>query len=448
MRITMIGTGYVGLVSGVCFSEFGHIVTCVDKDQSKIDMLNQGGVPIYEPGLERMVQNNMDHGRLRFSTDLASSLRGVNAVFIAVGTPNHIDGGAIDLSYVYTAAEEIAKHLDGYTVVVVKSTVPVGTSEKVAAIIRKINPRVDFDVVSNPEFLREGSAIVDFTRPDRLIIGAKGSRATEVMRTIYAPLLLNETPVLYTTPQTAELIKYAANAFLAAKITFINEMADLCEATGANVGEVAKAMGMDTRISPKFLNAGPGYGGSCFPKDTRALKDLATQLGVELPIVSAAIVANDRRKVRMADKIVKACGGSVEGKTIAMLGLAFKANTDDMREAPSLVIIPELQKAGAQLRVFDPKAMTTAEKVLQDIYWAQDSYDAVTGADCMVIMTEWNEFQVLDFTQIRELMKTHLVVDLRNIYKPEELREAGFDYYSIGREPVVVSSPALMKVAG
>lgn len=443
----MIGTGYVGLVSGVCFAEFGHTVTCVDKDQTKIDSLKQGVVTIYEPGLDRMVMNNMDHGRLQFTCDLASSLKGVNVVFIAVGTPNRSSDGNIDLSYVFSAVEEVAKHLEGYTVIVLKSTVPVGTSEQVAATIRRVNPRVDFDIVSNPEFLREGSAIIDFMRPDRVVIGTKTAKAAEIMRNIYGPLLLNETPLLQTTPATAELIKYAANAFLATKITFINEMADLCEKTGANVQEVAKGMGMDTRINPKFLNAGPGYGGSCFPKDTRALWDLAREAGVALPIVAATIASNDERKVRMAQKVVDACGGSVAGKTVAVLGLAFKPNTDDMREAPSLDIIPRLQAQGAMVRAFDPKAMDVARTLFSGLHMAHDSYEAVTGADCVVVMTEWNEFQVLDLKRIHELMNTPVILDLRNIYKRDDMRDAGFDYHSIGREPVLGAVRERMRAA-
>ena len=334
MRITMIGTGYVGLVSGACFSEFGHIVTCVDKDQAKIDTLKKGIMPIYEPGLDSLVMNNVEQGRLKFSTDLQSSLQDVDVVYIAVGTPSRRGDGFADLSYVFAAVEEVAKHLEKYTVIALKSTVPIGTAEKVAATIRRVNPRIDFDVVANPEFLREGSALDDFMRPDRVVIGSETTKAADIMRQLYRPLFLNETPLLETTLQTAEMIKYASNAFLAVKISFINEIADLCEKTGANVQEVAKGMGLDRRINPKFLNAGPGYGGSCFPKDTRALLHCAEQVGVNLRIVEATIATNDDRKLRMADKIIEACGGIVQGKTIAVLGLSFKPNTDDMREAP------------------------------------------------------------------------------------------------------------------
>lgn len=442
MRIAMIGSGYVGLVSGACFSEFGHKVVCVDKDQDKIDLLRSSKIPIYEPGLENLVLNNISQGRLKFTTDLKSSLSNVDVVAIAVGTPSRRGDGFADLSYVFSAVEEIARELDQYTVIAIKSTVPVGTAEKVAATIRRVNPRIDFDIVSNPEFLREGSAIEDFMHPDRVVIGCDTRRGADIMRQLYRPLYLNETPIMETTPRTAELIKYAANAFLATKITFINEIADLCEKNSANVQDVAKAIGVDRRIGSKFLNAGPGYGGSCFPKDTRALLQSAEQSGVFLRIVEAVVASNDDRKLRMADKVIEACRGIVQGKTIAVLGLTFKPNTDDMREAPSLDIIPALQAQGAIIQAYDPQGMDEAKKVLENVKWSADSYEAMHSADCVVIITEWNEFRALDLVRMRGLMKEPLVVDLRNIYKPQEMEEAGFNYYSIGRECVMAARKA------
>ena len=433
MRIAMIGTGYVGLVSGACFSEFGTEVVCVDKDREKIDALRRGEIPIYEPGLHRLVEANAGAGRLTFTTELAEAVRGADAVFIAVGTPSRRGDGHADLSYVYGAAREIAAALEGYTVVVTKSTVPVGTGREVAAIIREARPEADFDVVSNPEFLREGSAIEDFMRPDRVVIGTSSERAREPMRQLYRPLSLIERPIIFTELETAELIKYAANAFLATKITFINEMADLCERVGANVQDVARGMGLDGRIGGKFLHAGPGYGGSCFPKDTLALLRTARERGAPTRIVESVVEINESRKKRMAQRVIAHCGGSVEGKTIAVLGLTFKPNTDDMREAPSLEIVPALQAAGAELRAFDPGGLEEARKRLSGVAWCEDAYDALAGADALVLVTEWNEFRALDLKRVAELMRGRVVVDLRNIYEPQRMRDAGFDYSSIGR---------------
>ncbi len=433
MRIAMIGTGYVGLVSGACFSEFGIDVTCVDKDAGKIERLNRGEMILFEPGLDDLVQGNVAAGRLTFTTDLGPAVADADAVFIAVGTPSRRGDGHADLSYVWDAAGEIAAAMNGSTVVVTKSTVPVGTGDKVEAIIREKRPDAEFDVLSNPEFLREGSAIEDFMRPDRIVIGGGSDRAREVMRHIYRPLFLMETPILFTQRQTAELIKYAANAFLATKITFINEIADLCEAVGADVQEVAKGMGLDGRIGAKFLHAGPGYGGSCFPKDTLALVRTAEEAKAPLRIVEAVVDINDKRKKRMAEKVIAACGGSVKGKTIAILGLAFKPNTDDMRDAPSLDIVPALQAAGARLRVFDPEAMDEARALLDGVEWCQDAYDAMTGADALAILTEWNAFRALDVERMKDVMRGNVVVDLRNIYRPDDMAAAGIRYTSIGR---------------
>lgn len=433
MRIAMIGTGYVGLVSGACFADFGHHVTCIDKDKEKVDMLRSGGVPIYEPGLDLLVQRNVREGRLEFATDLTEAVRQADAVFIAVGTPSRRGDGHADLSYVYTAAEEIAKAMDGYTVIVNKSTVPVGTGDEVQAIIEKAKPGADFAVVSNPEFLREGAAIDDFKRPDRVVVGAEGERAQTVMHEIYRPLFLNETPILFTSRRTSELIKYAANAFLALKITFINEMADLCEEVGANVQEVARGVGLDNRIGSKFLNAGPGYGGSCFPKDTLALTRTAREAGSPVRLIETTVEINDARKRAMADKIVKAMGGDVSGKTIAVLGLTFKPNTDDMRDAPSLDIIPALQSAGAKIRAFDPAGRAEAEKLLTDVEFTSGPYLCAEGADALVIITEWNEFRALALDKLKATMSGQVMVDLRNIYTPDDVRKHGFDYVSVGR---------------
>jgi len=436
MRIAMIGTGYVGLVSGACFSEFGVDVVCVDKDAAKIEGLKQNRMPIYEPGLDVLVADNVKAGRLSFTTDLKQAVAGADAVFIAVGTPSRRGDGHADLSYVYEAAKEIAEALTGYAVVVTKSTVPVGTGREVETIIKQTRPDAEFDVVSNPEFLREGSAINDFMRPDRVVIGAESERSRAVMKQLYRVLYLIETPIVFTSLETSELIKYAANTFLAAKITFINEIADLCEATGADVHDVARGIGLDGRIGKKFLHPGPGYGGSCFPKDTLALVRTARDKGSPLRIIETVVAINEERKKKMADKIVAACGGDVLGKTIAVLGLTFKPNTDDMRDSPSLEIVPALQKAGAKIRAFDPEGMTEAKHMLKDVEFCENAYDTLQNADALTIITEWNEFRALDMARVKSLMRSPVVVDLRNIYAPEEMRAAGFSYSSIGR-PVI-----------
>jgi UDPglucose 6-dehydrogenase len=431
MRIAMIGTGYVGLVSGACLSEFGHDVVCIDKDASKVQTLKSGGIPIYEPGLDDVVADNAKAGRLSFTTDLKAAVAGAEAVFIAVGTPSRRGDGHADLSYVFAAAEEIAEALTGYAVVVTKSTVPVGTSRKVEELIRKKRPDAKFDMASNPEFLREGSALEDFRRPDRVVVGCDTERAREVMREVYRPLYLNETPILFTSRESSELIKYAANAFLATKITFINEMADICEKVGGNVQDVARGIGLDGRIGNKFLHAGPGYGGSCFPKDTLALVQTAQQLGAPTRIVEAVLAVNETRKLAMAKKVETAFGG-LAGKTVAVLGLTFKPNTDDMRDAPSLVIVPYLQAAGATIRAYDPEGAKEARKYL-NIELCHDTYEALEGADGVVILTEWNEFRALDFAKVKAALKHPLMVDLRNIYRPSQMQEAGFRYISVGR---------------
>jgi UDPglucose 6-dehydrogenase len=436
MKIAMIGAGYVGLVSGACFSEFGVTVTCVDKDAEKIARLRAGEIPIFEPGLDDLVARNAQAGRLAFASDLPAAVAGADAVFIAVGTPSRRGDGHADLTYVYAAAREIAHALTGYAVVVTKSTVPVGTGREVARIIHETNPQADFDVVSNPEFLREGSAINDFMRPDRIVIGAEGDRAQEVMRQLYRPLYLIETPILFTSLETAELVKYAANAFLATKITFINEIADVCEAVGADVHDVARGIGLDGRIGRKFLHPGPGFGGSCFPKDTQALARTAEQVGAPMRIVETVVAVNDARKRRMAQRIRVACGGAVAGKTVAVLGLTFKPNTDDMREAPSLVILPALQHDGATIRVFDPEGMNEARKLMPDLTYCKDAYEAMAGADALVILTEWNEFRSLNLQRMRECLRQPIVVDLRNVYGPGDMVAAGFIYHGIGRPSV------------
>ncbi len=433
MRIAMIGTGYVGLVSGVCFSEFGIEVVCVDKDAAKIDALRRNVMPIYEPGLDQLVPDNVKAKRLSFTTELASAVRDSDAVFIAVGTPSRRGDGHADLSYVYAAAEEIADALDGYTVIITKSTVPVGTGDEVEAIIRKRRPDAQFDVVSNPEFLREGSAINDFMRPDRVVIGTDSERARAVMRQLYRVLYLIETPIVFTSRRTSELIKYAGNTFLATKITFINEIADLCEKVGADVHDVAKGIGLDGRIGKKFLHPGPGYGGSCFPKDTLALVRTARDVGSPLRIIETVVAVNEERKRSMADRIAVACGGTVAGKIIAILGLTFKPGTDDMRDSPALAIIPALREAGAVVRAFDPEGMEEAKPLLPEILYCSDGYEAMTGADCLVLLTEWNEFRALDLGRMKALLRTPVVVDLRNVWDPAEMREAGFVYSSIGR---------------
>jgi UDPglucose 6-dehydrogenase len=445
MRIAVIGTGYVGLVSGACFSEFGVSVTCVDTDAAKIARLRRGEMPIYEPGLESLVADNTAAGRLSFTTELLPAIEGADAVFIAVGTPSRRGDGHADLSYVFAAAAEIGRALaetraGGYTVVVTKSTVPVGTGREVAAILHRVCPNARFDVASNPEFLREGSAIEDFMRPDRVVIGADSDRAREVMRQVYRPLYLSETPMLFTDIETAELVKYAANAFLATKITFINEIADLCERVGADIQDVARGIGLDGRIGRKFLHAGPGFGGSCFPKDCQALVRTAHEAAADLAIVETVVQVNEARKARMADKIIAACGGTVAGKTIAVLGLTFKPNTDDMRDSPSLAILPRLATAGAAIRAFDPAGIDEARNLMPELVYCDDAYDAATGADALVLLTEWNEFRALDLARIGRLLAEPLVIDLRNIYQPAEMAAAGLSYVSIGRPPQL--SPA------
>ena len=433
MRIAVIGTGYVGLVSGACFSEFGVSVVCVDQDEAKIARLRRGEMPIYEPGLEALAAANTAAGRLVFTTDLTAAVEGAEAVFIAVGTPSRRGDGHADLSYVFAAAEAIGRALSDYAVVVTKSTVPVGTGREVAAVLRRTRPQAGFDVASNPEFLREGSAIEDFMRPDRVVIGADSERARNVMRQLYRPLYLIETPMLFTDIETAELIKYAANAFLATKITFINEIADLCERVGADVQDVARGIGLDGRIGRKFLHAGPGFGGSCFPKDCRALVRTAEEAEAALAIVATVVRVNEARKGRMADKITAACGGTVAGKSLAVLGLTFKPNTDDMRDSPSLEILPRLVAAGASIRAFDPEGIAEAKKLMPDLIYCTDAYATMDGADALVLLTEWNEFRALDLARVRGLLTTPLVIDLRNIYQPDEMAAAGLSYLSVGR---------------
>ncbi|MDP6012507.1 MAG: UDP-glucose/GDP-mannose dehydrogenase family protein [Alphaproteobacteria bacterium] len=437
MRIVIVGSGYVGLVSGACFSEFGVDVTCIDSDSKKIKKLKAGGTPIYEPGLDNLVARNVAAGRLAFSTELAPAVDGADVVFIAVGTPSLRGDGHADLSYIYAAAEEIAAALTERTVVVTKSTVPVHTSLEVERVIAKCRPDLqpgkDFDVASNPEFLREGSAIEDFMHPDRVVVGAESEHARTVLGALYRPLYLRETPIVHTARETAELIKYAANAFLATKITFINEIADLCEKVGADVQQVAKGMGLDNRIGPKFLHPGPGYGGSCFPKDTLALVRTAREYGAPTRIVETVVEVNEGRKQAMANKVVAACGGSVGGATIAVFGLSFKPNTDDMRDSPSLNIVPILQAAGASVRAYDPKAMDVAAPMLPGVEFGDSAYDIVDGANALVIVTEWNQFRSLDLQRLKAAMRTPVVVDLRNIYQPAEMAAAGFTYVSIGR---------------
>ncbi|WP_404421061.1 UDP-glucose dehydrogenase family protein [Thalassospira australica] len=436
MRVAMIGTGYVGLVSGACFSEFGTEVICVDKDAAKIARLEDGIMPIYEPGLDVLVENNVKAGRLKFTTDLKEGVKGAEAIFIAVGTPTRRGDGHADLSYVYAAAEEIADAIEGFTVIVTKSTVPVGTGREVERIIRERRPDAEFAVVSNPEFLREGSAIGDFMRPDRVVIGTSDERARDVMRDLYRPLYLIETPIVFTSRETSEMIKYAANTFLAAKITFINEIADLCEKVGADVHDVARGIGLDGRIGKKFLHPGPGYGGSCFPKDTLALVRTAQEHNSPLRIIETVVDVNARRKKAMADRIIAACRGSVAGKTIGILGLAFKPNTDDMRDAPSLDIVPALIAAGAVVKAYDPEAMTEAKKILEDVTYCDTAFDTLEGADAMVVLTEWNEFRGMDLDRIKSALNQPIVVDLRNVYDPAEMAEHGFSYSCIGRASI------------
>ena len=438
MKIAMIGTGYVGLVSGVCFSDFGHDVVCVDKDPTKITKLERGEVPIFEPGLDALMAKNVEAGRLSFTLDLAQAVDGADAVFIAVGTPTRRGDGHADLTYVMAAAEEIAKVAKDYVVVVTKSTVPVGTNRAVKQTIRKANPDLDFDVASNPEFLREGAAIEDFMKPDRVVVGVQTERAAEVMAEIYRPLFLREFPIITTDLESAEMIKYAANAFLATKITFINEIAALCERVGADVKQVSKGMGLDGRIGNKFLHAGPGYGGSCFPKDTQALARIGQDHAVPMQITETVIKVNEEIKRRMIDKLLDLCDGSFNGKTVAVLGVTFKPNTDDMREAPSLTIVPALVGGGAKVRVVDPQGRHEGEALLPGVHWLEDPYKAAQNADLLVVLTEWNEFRALDLKKMAKKMAVPRMADLRNIYSPKDAKRAGFEAYeSIGRSGFV-----------
>jgi len=436
MRVTMIGTGYVGLVSGACFADFGHDVTCVDKDKGKIAALERGEMPIYEPGLAELVANNVRAGRLKFTTDLPKGVKDADAVFIAVGTPSRRGDGHADLSFVYDATREIAAALDGFTVVITKSTVPVGTGDEVERIIRERHSEAQCVVVSNPEFLREGAAIQDFKHPDRIVVGTDDARAREVVTEIYRPLYLNRSPILFTGRRTAELIKYAANAFLATKITFINEIADLAEKVGADVQEIARGIGLDNRIGSKFLHAGPGYGGSCFPKDTLALIKTGQDYAAPLRIVEAVAAVNESRKRAMARKVSAALGGDMRGQTIAVLGLTFKPNTDDMRDSPSLPLVTALQDMGAKVRAFDPVGMEQAKPMMSNVTFCDDAYSCAEGASALVIVTEWEQFRALDFKRLKTLMKRAVLVDLRNIYRHEEIARHGFAYESIGRARV------------
>jgi UDPglucose 6-dehydrogenase len=433
MRITMVGTGYVGLVSGACFADFGHQVTCVDRDSNKISDLQKFIIPIYEPDLDRLVTSNAQAGRLRFTTDLASAVADADAVFIAVGTPSRRGDGHADLSYVYAAGRQIASALSGFTVIITKSTVPVGTGDEVERIIREENPTADFTVVSNPEFLREGAAIQDFKHPDRIVVGTDDERGRKVLSDIYRPLYLNQAPIMFTGRRTAELIKYAANAFLATKITFINEIADLAEKVGANVQEVARGIGLDNRIGSKFLHAGPGFGGSCFPKDTRALVKTAQDYDAPMRIAETVIAVNENRKRAMSRKVAAQFGGNVRGKTIGILGLTFKPNTDDMRESPSIPLIVALQDMGAHIRAYDPAGMQQASLELPTIEYCKNAYECAANADAVVIVTEWEEFRALDLNRLKREMKHPVIVDLRNVYRQDELNELGFVYESVGR---------------
>jgi len=433
MKIAVVGTGYVGLVSGACFSEFGHTVTCVDKDAAKIDRLHDGIMPIYEPGLDSLVARNCDAGRLFFTTDLSEAMQDADAVFIAVGTPSRRGDGHADLQYVFAAVEELAAYINSYTVIVTKSTVPVGTGAEIEKRLKNKLADELYSVASNPEFLREGAAIEDFMRPDRVVVGVDCDKAKAVMQELYRPLFLNETPIVFTNRETAEVIKYAANAFLATKISFINEVADLCEKVGADVQMVSKGIGLDNRIGGKFLHAGPGFGGSCFPKDTRALVHSADTYGVPMQIVRSVVEVNEARKLAMAEKVITACGGDISGKRIAILGLTFKPNTDDMRESPSLDIIPALQRAGANIHAHDPKGIDEAKEMLENVTFHDTPYSAMENADALVIVTEWNQFRALDFDLVLKLMAKPVLVDLRNIYAAVNMAELGFDYSGIGR---------------
>ena len=433
MRITMIGSGYVGLVSGACFADFGHSVTCVDKDDRKIAALLEGRIPIFEPGLDDLVAKNAAAGRLRFTTDIKEGVKDAEAVFIAVGTPSRRGDGHADLSYVHAAAKEIAEALTGYTVIVTKSTVPVGTGDEVERIVRETRPDAEFAVVSNPEFLREGAAITDFKRPDRIVIGSEDPRATEVMKQVYRPLYLNAAPILVMARRGAELTKYAGNAFLATKITFINEIADLCEKVGADVQDVARGIGLDGRIGSKFLHAGPGYGGSCFPKDTLALLKTSQDFDAPQRIVESVVAVNDNRKRAMGRKVIAAMGGEVRGKTLAVLGLTFKPNTDDMRDSPAIAVIQALQDAGARIQAYDPEGMEQAKPLLDDVTYCTGPYEAMEGADAAVIVTEWDVFRALDLQRVKSLLKQPVLVDLRNIYARDEVERAGLHYTAVGR---------------
>jgi len=433
MKIAMIGAGYVGLVTGACLADFGHDVVCIDNNPDRVAALTRGEIPIFEPGLEALVKTNEEAGRLRFTGTIADGMAGTDAVFIAVGTPSRRGDGHADLSYVYAAARDIAPLLSGYTVIVTKSTVPVGTGDEVERIIREVNPAAQFAVVSNPEFLREGAAIEDFTHPDRIVIGTDDPQARAVMSEIYRPLSLNQAPLMFTSRRSSELIKYAANAFLAMKITFINEMADLAEVAGANVQDVARGIGADNRIGSKFLNAGPGYGGSCFPKDTQALMRTAQEFGRPLRLIEATTAVNNARHAVMVEKIVTACGGSVDGKRIGVLGLTFKPNTDDMRDAPSLGIIADLKARGAHIVAYDPEGMEAAEPLLPGVTFATGPYQVANGADAIVLVTEWTAFRSLDLPRLKSAMRTPLFVDLRNVYRRQEMERAGFAYRSVGR---------------
>ena len=433
MRIAIVGAGYVGLVTGVCLADFGHDVVCIDKDQRKIDALERGEIPIYEPGLAELVKSNVAAGRLSFSTELKTAVPSAEVVFIAVGTPSRRGDGHADLSFVYAVAREVASSVDGFTVVVTKSTVPVGTGDEVAHIIATANPGADVAVVSNPEFLREGAAIDDFKRPDRIVIGLEDERARAVMTEVYRPLYLNQAPLMFTGRRTAELIKYAANAFLAMKITFINEIADLCEAAGADVQQVARGIGLDNRIGSKFLHAGPGYGGSCFPKDTLALVKIGHDHESPMRLVETTVAINDQRKRAMSRKVIAACGGDVRGKVIGVLGLTFKPNTDDMREAPSIDIIQGLLDRGARVVAYDPQGMQAARELIDKVEFGASAYDVAVDADALVLITEWNEFRSLDLERLRSAMKAPVLVDLRNVYRHDEVIKHGFAYTSIGR---------------
>jgi UDPglucose 6-dehydrogenase len=433
MRVVMIGAGYVGLVSGACFADFGHHVICVDKDERKIQALRQGIIPIHEPGLTELVAANQAAGRLSFTTDLAQAMEGARAAFIAVGTPARRGDGHADLSYVYAAARELAQHINGLEVLITKSTVPVGTGDEVERIVRDVRPDAKVAVVSNPEFLREGAAIRDFKLPDRIVVGTDDPQAREVMAELYRPLYLNSSPIFYASRRTAELIKYAANAFLATKITFINEIADLCEKVGADVQDVARGIGMDNRIGSKFLHAGPGYGGSCFPKDTLALIKTGQDYAAPIRIVETVAAVNDVRKRGMARKVAAALDGNLRGKTVAILGLTFKPNTDDMREAPSIAIVTALQDLGAKVRAYDPVGMEQAKGVLEDVTYCDSPYDCATGADALVLVTEWEQFRALDLDKIKGLLVQPIVIDLRNVYTPAEMAQHGLVYQSIGR---------------